>query len=77
MIELLEEGFERGYFYEREQEGELKFDYKFKIGKNYLTNAIRILELNNYPQEIIDDAYDYLASKPQRNCKRANGTLQQ
>ena len=72
LIELLEEGFERGYFYEREQEGELKFDYKFKIGKNYLTNAIRILELNNYPQEIIDDAYDYLASEPQSHCKRDN-----
>lgn len=58
LIELLDKGFERGYFYEKVEQGEIKFDYKFKIGKSYLTNAIRILELNNYPQEIIEDAYN-------------------
>lgn len=57
LIELLDQGFERGYFHEIVEDGKLIFDYKFQKGKSYLTNAIRILEMNNYPMEIIEDAY--------------------
>ncbi len=57
LIELLDDDFERGYFTESVSQGEISFNYTLNIGKSYDTNAIRILELNNYPQEIIDDAY--------------------
>ncbi|MFA7081120.1 MAG: hypothetical protein WC135_00765 [Bacteroidales bacterium] len=57
LIELLDDDFERGYFTESVDKGEISFNYTLNIGKSYDTNAIKILELNNYPQEIIDDAY--------------------
>jgi DNA mismatch repair ATPase MutS len=39
------------------EDGGIKFDYKFNIGKSYFANAIKILELNNYPKEIIEEAH--------------------
>lgn len=57
LIELLNDDFERGYFHEKVEGGKIIFDYKFQKGKSYLTNAIRILEMNNYPKEIVEDAY--------------------
>ena len=38
------------------QEGQIHFDYKLKKGQLSTKNAIRILEINGYPQEIINDA---------------------
>lgn len=35
----------------------LSFDYKLKSGNLYQRNAIRILEINDYPPSLIDDAY--------------------
>ena len=32
------------------------FDYKIKPGNLTNTNAIRILELNNYPKELVNEA---------------------
>lgn len=57
LIDLLGQDFEVGYFSEEIDKERIIFDYKIKIGKNYSTNAIRVLELNNYPKEIIENAY--------------------
>jgi len=33
------------------------FDYKLKPGKLKNRNAIRILQLNNYPGEVVEEAF--------------------
>lgn len=45
------------YFQEEIVWDELKFDYKIRKGKMTKQNAIRILELNDYPKTITDTAY--------------------
>lgn len=45
------------YFQEEIVLDELKFDYKIRKGKMTKQNAIRILELNDYPKVITDTAY--------------------
>ncbi len=53
---LSEEKFELYHFSEQIENNELSFDHKLKEGKLQTRNAIRILELYNYPFEIIEDA---------------------
>ena len=38
----------------------LSFDYKLKAGNLYQRNAIRILEINDYPATLIEDAYSVI-----------------
>lgn len=40
--------------------GMLSFDYKLKEGNLYQRNAIRILEINNYPDSLIEEAYSVI-----------------
>lgn len=56
LTELLKDSYNLYHFSEVIENNQINFDYKLK--KGYLTtrNAIRILELNNYPNEIIEDA---------------------
>lgn len=57
LTELLEkENYELHHFSERIQDEELYFDHKLKAGKLKTRNAIKILELYNYPGKIIKDA---------------------
>jgi len=45
------------YHFTEDIDGEtIKFDYKLKPGKLQTTNAIRILELNDYPKEVVAEA---------------------
>lgn len=53
---LSKENFELFHFSEQIENNELTFDHKLKEGKLKTRNAIRILELYNYPKEIIEDA---------------------
>lgn len=53
---LNEEKFQLYHFSEQIVDNMLAFDYKLKQGKLETRNAIRILELYNYPIEIIKDA---------------------
>ena len=62
LTDLLSSGFENYHFTESIENDQLKFDYKLKPGKLIHTNAIRILELNDYPEEITGDAKE-LAEK--------------
>ncbi|MEC4053812.1 hypothetical protein VSP10_13555 [Myroides odoratimimus] len=59
LIELLEkEGYQCQYLQESIVNNELHFDYKLKLGQPQTTNAIKILELNDFPTEITDLAYN-------------------
>ncbi len=56
LTDLLKGGFVLYHFQEQIQDDELFFDYKLKKGILQKRNAIRILELAKYPQEVIDNA---------------------
>ncbi|PIE47587.1 MAG: hypothetical protein CSA40_02165 [Flavobacteriales bacterium] len=57
LTELLEDdGFELYHFSEQIVEDELFFDHKLKEEKLKTRNAIKILELYDYPKDIIDDS---------------------
>lgn len=56
LAEFLHETYSLYHFTEVIQDNDILFDYKIKPGKLTTTNAIRILELNDYPQEVIDEA---------------------
>ena len=44
------------HFTEEVDNGSVNFDYKLKRGKLYTRNALRILEINGYPDEVIREA---------------------
>lgn len=48
------------HFCEKITDGVLSFDYKLKSGNLYQRNAIRILEINDYPASLIKDAYSII-----------------
>lgn len=53
---LLAESYKLYHFAETVDDKNIHFDYKLKPGKLTSKNAIRILELNNYPSQIINEA---------------------
>ena len=53
---LLCEHYELYHFTEVIQEEKIVFDYNIKPGVLNTTNAIRILELNKFPAEIVEEA---------------------
>lgn len=57
LIELLSPEFEMFYFTETIKENQLLFDHSIKPGYLKTTNAIKIVEIENFPKEIIDEAY--------------------
>lgn len=56
LTQLLDENYELFYFSESISNGTIHFDYQLKKGIPSHGNAIRILELNDYPKEIIQEA---------------------
>ena len=56
LTDLLKDEFDLYHFTENIYNNELNFDHKLKQGKLTTRNAIKILELYNYPQEIIINA---------------------
>ncbi|MBK0404507.1 DNA mismatch repair protein MutS [Adhaeribacter sp. BT258] len=56
LTDYLQEGYNLYHFSETVENGGIHFDYKLKTGNLKTTNAIRILELNNYPAEVIAEA---------------------
>src|SRR5690606_19055240 len=56
MTEYLKDTFNLYHFTENFKDDSIIFDYKLKPGNLKTTNAIRILELNQYPPEIIKEA---------------------
>jgi len=60
--DLLHEQYEHHYFSEIVGHKTVGFDYKIKEWKLKNGNAIKILQINNYPDSIITEAYE-LASE--------------
>ncbi len=56
LLEMLSKEYDLYHFTETIQEGKLIFDHKLKKGELKTKNAIKILELSNYPTEIINEA---------------------
>ncbi|PKQ61242.1 DNA mismatch repair protein MutS [Labilibaculum filiforme] len=66
LTDLLEDEYELYHFSEIVSDKSVDFDYKLKEGKLKNRNAIRILEINGYPDEIIEEAIA-LATELDRN----------
>ena len=62
LIDFLNKEYEYYYFEETIAKGQLFFDYKLQTGSMNNTNAIRILEMNNFPTALTEEAKD-LSSK--------------
>jgi len=56
LADLLKDAYDLYHFTEVIQEEQIHFDYKLKRGNLSTKNAIRILEINNYPPQIVDEA---------------------
>ena len=56
LTDLLSDEYDLYHFTETVQEKQIHFDYQLKAGKLYTKNAIRILEINEYPEEVIEEA---------------------
>lgn len=56
MTGLLKDAFDLYHFTETVEADQVHFDYKLKDGGLKTRNAIRILEINDYPKEIIEEA---------------------
>ncbi len=56
LTDLLKDSYDLYHFTEMIENEEIRFDYKLKPGNLTTRNAIRILELNDYPKEITDEA---------------------
>jgi len=57
LAELLDSEFELYHFCEHIQNGEVEFDYLLKPGRLTTFNAIKILKMSGYADEIIEEAY--------------------
>jgi DNA mismatch repair ATPase MutS len=53
---MLQEEYELYHFTETIADNELIFDHKLKEGPLKTKNAIKILEMSNYPKKIIEEA---------------------
>ncbi len=58
LADLLKNEYELYHFSEVVDNKNIDFDYKLKDGKLKNRNAIRILEINNYPKEIVQEAME-------------------
>lgn len=58
---LLDDEYVQSHFTEQVIEQSIAFDYQLKPGPLTTRNAIKILELNDYPKEVVAEAR-YLAS---------------
>jgi hypothetical protein len=58
LADLLQDTYELYHFSESVDNKTIDFDFKLKSGKLKNRNAIRILEINNYPEKIITEAIE-------------------
>lgn len=58
LAELLQDKYKLYHFSEQVNNKTVDFDYKLKEGKLKNRNAIRILEINDYPENIIKEAIE-------------------
>ena len=58
LTDLLQEEYDLYHFSEQVDQKNVAFDYKLKSGKNHNRNAIRILQINGYPESVVQEALD-------------------
>ena len=58
LTDMLSHEYELYHFSETVNKKNVGFDYKLKAGKLKNRNAIRILEINDYPKEIVKEAFE-------------------
>ena len=58
LAELLKDEYDLYHFSEKVNNNTVDFDYKLKTGKLKTRNAIRILQINNYPDLIVNEAIE-------------------
>lgn len=58
LTDMLSHEYELFHFSETVNDNNIGFDYKLKEGKLKNRNAIRILEINNYPKEVVKEAIE-------------------
>jgi DNA mismatch repair ATPase MutS len=58
LTDMLSTEYDMYHFSETVDEKTVGFDYKLKMGKLKNRNAIRILEINGYPKEVINEALE-------------------
>ena len=58
LTEMLLDEYELFHFSETVNDKNIGFDYKLKTGKLKNRNAIRILEINDYPKEVVNEAIE-------------------
>jgi hypothetical protein len=58
LAELLKETYNLYHFSEQVEDKTVDFDFKLKEGKLKTRNAIKILEINDYPEQIINEAIE-------------------
>jgi DNA mismatch repair ATPase MutS len=56
LSDLLKDEYDLYHFTETIEDDQLHFDHKIKVGRLTTRNAIKILELSNYPASVIDEA---------------------
>jgi hypothetical protein len=66
LSDLLKDTYDLYHFTEVIQDEQIHFDYKLKRGNLSTKNAIRILEINDYPVEIVDEARKISTQKERR-----------
>ncbi len=57
LVDLLKDEYDLYHFSEKVEDKNVDFDYKLKEGKLTTRNAIRILQINDYPEKIIEEAF--------------------
>ena len=70
---LLRSEYDLFHFAETIIDDQLHFDHKIKPGELTTRNAIRILEISNYPKDIIDEA-NYLSGSSSSKISFARST---
>ena len=72
LADLLKNEYELYHFSEKVDNNTVDFDYKLKIGKLKNRNAIRILQINNYPDSIISEALEISNKLDEKNMTNIN-----
>lgn len=74
LTDMLADEYDLYHFSENVDDKTVGFDYTLKVGKLKNRNAIRILEINDYPKEVIDEALEIAKQLDERYLTSINGT---
>ena len=67
LVDLVGTDWTFGHFTEQIQSVGIRFDYRLRDGTSSAPNAIRLLEISGFPQEVVDAALGVYARLNRRN----------